>query len=595
MGSFLSKILGRNQNSPSNKTITKLSTLQTDIQKLEKKRTDVKASQKVLLTRMMYSACSLTLTYAILAYTLLPTLLIAWLDTEYWLQFIILWLPVIIIPLFYIFAKKSAVKWYNWRINRWDRKLKVKRKSKLEILDNVMEVETYNNAMKIFEMFDKSRLSGAPKLPRRATTTESGVRQRTTNNVHPLVSGSSSVKYHSFGKTEPAKSGLDKDSIRNMAMNYTFSGKSASSTVKSDRLNTSMVSPRYSGDKTTKVVEEPSSGDNTDVQVTKVKKIRNLGPATPSLDESALKALTKGLVGKKKKIKKKVSEKEVSEKKSEKSTSVTGMTTSTDTLMEKSMESVLEENAPLIEDNTSTVEFMSPKSELREAKSRIQELQEEIERLRAAEDEQNNSITVVGKLPNKAMTRSASTNSSRANIILRAKKIEKHHAKHTTSKLVTEKKMKKSATNESNLSGLLELPGSDDENTDGNKTKQTEEAHNNTITLNSQISQNSLMTDQSEAEQDDITENERNEQNEQNGQNTNGTVVQEEMTDDDEVISENDEGRGNSNGDNSLENVENSQTLQNNAEISDDELLESGDDEKMVLPQSPQPDVELSS
>ena len=42
-------------------------------------------------------------------------------------------------------------------------------------------------------------------------------------------------------------------------------------------------------------------------------------------------------------------------------------------------------------------------------------------------------------------------------------------------------------------------------------------------------------------------------------------------------------------------NVENSQTLQNNAEISDDELLESGDDEKMVLPQSPQPDVELSS
>ena len=64
-----------------------------------------------------------------------------------------------------------------------------------------MEVETYNNAMKIFEMFDKSRLSGAPKLPRRVGTTESGVRQR---SVHPLVSNSSSVKYHSFGKTGEA-------------------------------------------------------------------------------------------------------------------------------------------------------------------------------------------------------------------------------------------------------------------------------------------------------------------------------------------------------------------------------------------------------
>jgi len=228
--------------------------------------------------------------------------------------------------------------------------------------------------------------------------------------------------------------------------------------------------------------------------------------------------------------------------------------------MENSIESI-SEHPPSIEDNTPTVEFMSPKSELREAKSRIQELQEEIERLRAADDEKLNSITVVGKLPNKAMTRSASTNSSRANIILRAKKIEKQHAKNTTSKLVIEKQLKKSVTNESsNLSGLLELPGSDDEENTANETNKTEaqieaqtEAQNNTITLNSQISQNSLMTDQSEAEHmDDIDENK------------NGTVVQEEMTDDDdEVISENDEGRGNSNKDSSLENVEN---LQKNSE-----------------------------
>lgn len=538
MGSFLSKT----SKSTSNKTIAKLTTLQTDIEKLEKKKSEVKASQKVLLQRMIYLACSLTLTYGILAYTLLPTLLVAWLDVSYWLHFIILWSPVVIIPLFYIFAKKSAIKWYNWRLNRWERKLKIKKKSKLEILDNVMEVETYNNAMKIFEQFDKSRLNRVPKLKesKNQNFSSSSVRQRNVGNVHPLVQNSSSVKYHGFSRNE-AKStnGLDKDNIRNMAMNYTFSGRSSSNKApeNNSKMNTTFSSPLENTTKPAKLTSD-SKGDTK-----KVKKV--IGPATPSLDADALKALTKGLVGKKKKTKKVRSEK--SEDNSKENNSI--------------------EEEPVKPLNN----FTSPRTkELREAKSKIQELQEEIERLKAAEEEKKNMITVVGKLPNKALTRS-STNSSRADMILRAKKIEKQQAK---SKLVIEKQLRKSATQESNLSGMIaELPDSDEENEE-NKL-QLDSQIITTSQISQRPSQNSLMTDQSE--QEEVFDNNKN----------NGTIVQE-MTDDDEEepISENDEGRGNSNEDNSLENIEKlNQNIQNN-DISEDELLDSENDDEhtKVLP-----------
>ena len=136
------------------------------------------------------------------------------------------------------------------------------------------------------------------------------------------------------------------------------------------------------------------------------------------------------------------------------------------------------------------------------------------------------------------MTRS-STNSSRAEMILRAKKIEKQNAK---SKLVIEKQLRKSATQESNLSGMIaELPDSDDEEVVIGDNK---EDNNSQLIPTSQISQrpsqNSLMTDEEVFE------------------NKNGTIVQE-MTDDEEeeIISEHDdEAIGNSNEDNSLENIE---------------------------------------
>merc|ERR1712173_500752 len=107
------------------------------------------------------------------------------------------------------------------------------------------------------------------------------------------------------------------------------------------------------------------------------KVVKKVGPAAPSLDEDALKALTKGLVGKKKKPKKVRAERS-SEENSKENNSI-------------------EENPQVLQPTNPN--FTSPRTkELREAKSKIQELQEEIERLKAAEEEKKNMITVVGKL-----------------------------------------------------------------------------------------------------------------------------------------------------------------------------------------------------
>merc|ERR1711972_1043648 len=157
----------------------------------------------------------------------------------------------------------------------------------------------------------------------------------------------------------------DKDSIRNMAMNYTFSGKSSTS-QKTERLNSTINTATKKSEKT------HSESDKNKVSKKEVNnQPKKLGPAAPSLDADALKALTKGLVGKKKKSKKKThsSEKESSEYVSEASKE------------NKSVEAVSEDNKIIKEQVT------SPRSkELRDAKSKIQELQEEIERLKAIED-----------------------------------------------------------------------------------------------------------------------------------------------------------------------------------------------------------------
>lgn len=542
MGSIISRLRG-GSSQPSNKTIAKLASLQTDIQTLEKKRNQVKTSQQLLLRRMFYFTCSFTLMYAILAYTLLPSLLIAWINAnEQWLDFLILWLPVAIIPGLYVGLKKSVVKWYNWRINRWSRKLSTKRKAKTEILDNVMETETYNNAMKIFEQFDRSRLNAAPKLPQNQKMNEAKVRQRTvaqasTANVHPFVRNSS-VKYSGFTRNT-----LDKDNIRNMAHNYTFSGKSSTTTPSNNRLNYTInnSTPTYESPQTKSTFESHSNShsetEKTPKPTKKAQKIK-LGPAAPSLDEDALKALTKGLVGKKKRSVKRVKEDKSSHE-------------------EKSVE------APLPPQKNSE-QVTSPRSrELREAKSKIQELQDEIARLKAIEDEKNAGITVVGKIPNKALTKS-STNSSRAEMILRAKKIEKQS--NVKSKLIVEQQLlKKSATQESTLSGLIaELPDSESEIAE----------------ISQRPSQSSLMTDQSE--------------NEENHQNSTVVADDNKITDDEqeEVVSISDEGRGNSNEDNSLENIENAgQKTKLRDEVSEDELLDSEDDENLPPPQSVSPEI----
>ena len=161
----------------SNKTITKLSKLTTDIQTYEKKRSEVKEFEKKLLYRGLYTCVSMTLMWAIIAYNnrflarLLQRLLGSTTDSaeysnnngwqvfqNYYLNLFTIWLPVLIFPLLYLVYRECTKRFYTWRLKRWDTKILYLRKQKSEILDKVTETETFNNAKIIFEQFDPSRL-----------------------------------------------------------------------------------------------------------------------------------------------------------------------------------------------------------------------------------------------------------------------------------------------------------------------------------------------------------------------------------------------------------------------------------------------------
>lgn len=161
MGSILSFF---NRSTTSNRTYNKLTTLQDTIFKLQKKRLDVKNAQSTTEKRLKYTACGFTLMYAILAFKILPSLLIGWIDTDYWTDFILLWLPCIIVPFLYFQCRKLIVKWYTWRLKSWQCKLTKKRDEKNTILDHVSETETYQNAINIFQKFDPIRLKNITKI-----------------------------------------------------------------------------------------------------------------------------------------------------------------------------------------------------------------------------------------------------------------------------------------------------------------------------------------------------------------------------------------------------------------------------------------------
>lgn len=157
MGSIISLFSSQS----SNKTIKILDKLSSNITKYEKKRSQVKKFQEKLIKRLFVLCISVTIVYSISAYTILPSILSKYNytgeDISY-LELLLLWLPVLIFPALYIFNKKLISKFYNWRLKRWDKKISSCRSEKKTILDNVMDNETFNNAMKIFKQFDPIRM-----------------------------------------------------------------------------------------------------------------------------------------------------------------------------------------------------------------------------------------------------------------------------------------------------------------------------------------------------------------------------------------------------------------------------------------------------
>lgn len=218
MGNLLSK-------SSSNKTIASLAKIQTSMQTYEKKRSKVKQTQELLLKRTLYTSISLTLMYSLIAYNnkwlfaifRIPKNTLHFYPQNYYINFIFMWLPVILVPLFYLAASKFIKKFYQWRIQRWDRKILFLRKEKNEILDKVMDTETFNNARQIFEKFDPNRLKvnfgqGAYRNSVNQKRNESKVNSNIFNST-----------VDSFEKSSKDNSHLEVRQRKNAYKNTTFS------------------------------------------------------------------------------------------------------------------------------------------------------------------------------------------------------------------------------------------------------------------------------------------------------------------------------------------------------------------------------------
>jgi len=548
MGAITSRLPWAGSASP-NKTIAKLTKLQDQIERLEKKRVQVRTSQATTLRRMLYFTCSFTLSYAVVAYTVFPSLLLSlgW-DMDLWLDWVIVWSPVLILPILYYLLKKQAIRWYNWRLARWTKSIKTKRSEKKVILDNVMDVETYNNAMKIFEQFDRSRLNGAPKFARRSAPQD---KQATTKTVTSRFGFSSRSGTPLETKTNSASAGLSADRIRNMAHNYTFSGSnktSGESEVRRRNLNSTVSTS--SGSATAATVAAMRANNAKDaVEKRFGRKERKavveeveIGPAAPTLDADALKLFSRkqGITSKKKKFKKPASSAKEPDS-------------------PPSIELIPEQ--PPIENGV-----MSPKTkELTDARTKIEALEAEVARLRTLEEQRNQQISVAGKI-NKALTRSSQkTSSSRAQLIMRAKHVEKQAEKERQrkSKLVGEVPESSSrVVNDTNQRQVA--PSESRESLDVQAALNGLDDIAMRLPVSQSTSQQSLLTNRSNSQSNSHMTNDSNSENiDETLRETRAIVTDDEGgTADEEIVvekesdREDDEGKGNSRDEISIEQEE---------------------------------------
>uniref|UniRef100_A0A3Q3KE26 Endoplasmic reticulum junction formation protein lunapark n=1 Tax=Monopterus albus TaxID=43700 RepID=A0A3Q3KE26_MONAL len=156
-------------------TVEQLENLDKEIKELEDFRAKNQRLQKLWVGRLLlYSSVLYLLTSLIVYWLYLP---------EQWLQRLAMALPFFIYPLLVWFIRKLLIFLFSKRSERNSDKLEDLKVAKKNILEEVMEKETYKNAKLILERFDpeakrKTELESTPARPQMSPRPGQEIRQR---------------------------------------------------------------------------------------------------------------------------------------------------------------------------------------------------------------------------------------------------------------------------------------------------------------------------------------------------------------------------------------------------------------------------------
>lgn len=147
-------------------TIEVLEDIDKDISRLQKNRKQNQERQKKIVTSLLI--------YSIAAYVLSAIIFFVYYFPETWKLRFLYSLPLLIFPLL-IWGLKKLLHWYFVkRIASNDGELQRLREQKKQILEDVMETETYKKAKEILEKFDPVRFRKLENLPENAASPVSG-------------------------------------------------------------------------------------------------------------------------------------------------------------------------------------------------------------------------------------------------------------------------------------------------------------------------------------------------------------------------------------------------------------------------------------
>jgi SpoVK/Ycf46/Vps4 family AAA+-type ATPase len=166
MGSYISKW----RRKPS--TVEVLEKLDKDIVRLERlKQTDTEQQKRIVASLVLYSVIFYVVAALTFYFYFMPTL---------WFDRVLYSLPLLIFPLLVWLLKRFLHWYYVKRIQKNDDALEKLKQKKKEILEEVMEKETYKKAKEILEKFAPTAVPPAPKSPASADNRpgEQQLRQR---------------------------------------------------------------------------------------------------------------------------------------------------------------------------------------------------------------------------------------------------------------------------------------------------------------------------------------------------------------------------------------------------------------------------------